>query len=388
MPMVIPMENESVDNFRKRCMSDSGMVSEFPDSEQRLAVCMAQLELKADNPDNPVIQPTEKTQIVCVFPFQNAWLEDYQSWHEFTEEEANEIIANFQDPNVIKPIIDKKHEYGESYGDILRLFIDEREIGGEEKRGLYAEIRLNPAGVELVKDRVFKGLSPSIRPYVDLQKKKYNRVLWALSLVNFQGLGTTTPELQAQIELAIKQKRQEQANMKNLALQLGLQSDSGEAQILEKVKSLQLSLEAAQAEKDEAEKKKMELQTETGKMNELITELQKQINDLLDSMKMKEEMEEEKKADEAVEMAVKQGKIQPILKDVFKKMYRQDKAGFELTIQNLTPAVSMERKSLSGGSAIELSADQIELAKKHGIDVDSQQGRMNFLEIMKKGAKK
>ena len=46
MPLPKPTVGEDRDSFVSRCMSDSKVTSEFPDSDQRLAVCMSQYEGK------------------------------------------------------------------------------------------------------------------------------------------------------------------------------------------------------------------------------------------------------------------------------------------------------------------------------------------------------
>jgi hypothetical protein len=40
MPIPIPTSTEPKDEFIVRCMSDDKMVSEYPDSTQRYAVCI------------------------------------------------------------------------------------------------------------------------------------------------------------------------------------------------------------------------------------------------------------------------------------------------------------------------------------------------------------
>lgn len=335
------------------------MVSEYPDEAQRFAVYQKQMELETLPPAE--IEPTEKEQIVCVFPFENLWLEDYQRWQEFTEAHAREVIANFENPDVIKPIIDKEHEYKESFGDIIRLFIDER----NGIKGLFAEIKLNPMGFELVKNRVYKGLSPALKPYTDVKKQTYQNVLWALSLVNFQGLGTTTPSIQEQLEL---KKNIERDSMKNLAVELGISPDSGETQILEKIRGLRVQLETAQKEKDEKEKKIVEMETGQSEMNKIITTLQTKINELLESMKMAEEAKADEEAEKAVEMGIQQGKIERELKEIYKKRYKTDRESFNLEMSVRKPLLNMQRQSLTGDSVEGISVELSAFMKKAGLD--------------------
>jgi hypothetical protein len=46
MPLPTPNTDESKNEFLARCMSDAKTQSEFPDSQQRIAVCIAQYDNK------------------------------------------------------------------------------------------------------------------------------------------------------------------------------------------------------------------------------------------------------------------------------------------------------------------------------------------------------
>jgi len=46
MPIPKPKANESRKDFIVRCMSDTVMVNEYPDKNQRLAVCSTQFKNK------------------------------------------------------------------------------------------------------------------------------------------------------------------------------------------------------------------------------------------------------------------------------------------------------------------------------------------------------
>lgn len=46
MPLPTPTSDESKNEFVARCMSDAKTQSEFPDSQQRIAVCIAQYDKK------------------------------------------------------------------------------------------------------------------------------------------------------------------------------------------------------------------------------------------------------------------------------------------------------------------------------------------------------
>jgi len=46
MPIPTPKPTENQKDFIKRCMMDSTMISEFPKTDQRFAVCQTQWEEK------------------------------------------------------------------------------------------------------------------------------------------------------------------------------------------------------------------------------------------------------------------------------------------------------------------------------------------------------
>lgn len=46
MPLPIPTSDESKNQFIARCISDAKMQSEYPDTQQRIAVCIVQYEQK------------------------------------------------------------------------------------------------------------------------------------------------------------------------------------------------------------------------------------------------------------------------------------------------------------------------------------------------------
>lgn len=46
MPLPTPTTEESKNEFVARCMSDAKMQGEYPDAQQRIAVCIVQYEQK------------------------------------------------------------------------------------------------------------------------------------------------------------------------------------------------------------------------------------------------------------------------------------------------------------------------------------------------------
>jgi len=361
MPIPKPSKGEKWDEFITRCMNDNIMIKEYKDEKQRFAICSRAYEtVEVD------LKINEEEQEVIVFPFRRIWLDNYMQWKDFNLELANEIINNFKNPDVIKPIIDKEHEYKESYGDILDLYTKED--------GLYAKIRLNPAGVELVKNRIYKGLSPSIGTYVDVNKVEHKNVLLALSLVNYQGLGTLTPELQEQIKLKLdlynkfqggkmelKEKFKKIANILELKIRQDI-SDEEIDSILAKIEELK-----QYAVENEELKKKIE-------------ELQSQIQ----SLKEMEEGIKQSEAEQAVNEAVEAGYIPVTLKDVYKKRYLENREEFLLEMKERSknkPKVEMKAKNLKPiEDDVEIDSKMRALMLKARIDINDKQAVKNFIE--------
>ena len=46
MALPVPTSEESKNEFVARCMSDNKMQGEYPDAQQRIAVCIAQYDAK------------------------------------------------------------------------------------------------------------------------------------------------------------------------------------------------------------------------------------------------------------------------------------------------------------------------------------------------------
>lgn len=358
--MPIPSRNpkEEWGDFMARCMSDEVMKKEYPDEKQRFAVCNTKSEsVELD------LQVTEDVQEVIVFPYRKVWLDNYGVWKEFNEELADEIIKNFNDQFVIKPIIDKEHEYRESYGDVLELY--------KKEDGLYAKIKLNPAGVELVKNRVYKGLSPSIGTYTDVNKTEHKNVLLALSLVNYQGLGTLTPELQEQLKLKINfyKEAKEMKAIKKIAeaLELKLREDVTDEEIdgiVAKIKEL----EQLAGENEELKNKIKELETEVARLKE------------------QEEEVKQSEAEQAVQGAVEAGFIPAGMKEIYKKRYLANKDEFILEMKlraKEAPKMEMKANRLKPVEEDEVDEKLKTLMLKAKIDINDKQAVKNFVEYFK-----
>lgn len=78
MPIPKPRENESKRDFVERCMSDNKMVSEYENTDQRLAVCSTTYEERLSKvnlesyTDYPK-QATENAKIALRYAEENGW---------------------------------------------------------------------------------------------------------------------------------------------------------------------------------------------------------------------------------------------------------------------------------------------------------------------------
>lgn len=368
IPEILPGEKEQ--DFIKRCVIDPSVSNEFPDITQRLAVCYSKIE----DSKNLNVLNSNKEQVIKVFSFGRLWIDKYNEWLEFNKDFALKIIENFNNPNIIKPIIDREHDYEESYGDIKELFIKED--------GLYAKIELNNLGIDLVKNKIYKSISPSIGNYADVNGKEYYPVLLAISLVNYPALGNTIPSLQEQLSLKhelknkknIKLKEDKMEVFKKLGriLELKLRDDITEQEvdnIINKVSDIKNMVESLQIENEDLKNKINELQSE------------------IIRLKIIEEEVTEKEATDAVKKEVEAGIIPGSLFELYKKRYKENKKEFQLEIETRkkfqNEKIKTELKSLNLSDEL---IEDIELKNamvRAGIDVTNEQSVKNFIEFYK-----
>ena len=136
------------------------------------------------------IEPAEEQEIQ-VFPRGEHIINN--KIRKFDDEFFQKIIESFNSDNLSKPYIDKNHKRAESFGDIMDLYI--------KPEGLFAKIKLNKKGTELIKDSEYKYVSPMYGPRTDTKGKEYEYVLYNISLTNNPALEGTLPQLQEQIQL-------------------------------------------------------------------------------------------------------------------------------------------------------------------------------------------
>lgn len=205
MPLLVPQETDDKEIFIKRFMNDDKMIAEYPDEKQRLAVAESQWagvdKYGASNYQDgcvmlssEIVKATENEQAIKVFPRGKFYISKYQKEISFDDVFFSQIQDAYNSTDLSKPKIDKDHEFKISFGDINGFEIKED--------GLYSKIKLNPKGVELVKNGEYNYVSPAWGRTEDLTKKVYPNRLLAVSLVNFPALEGALPSLKDQLRLS------------------------------------------------------------------------------------------------------------------------------------------------------------------------------------------
>jgi hypothetical protein len=359
MPLPIPKENESKEDFIKRFMSDDTMVIEYPDEKQRYAVAESQWggvdRYKASNYENgcvmlsgELITAIDNEQWIKVFPKGSYYIQKYNRDIIFDNKFYKEIETAYLADSLSKPKIDKDHEFKESYGDILGYNIKDD--------GMYFNIRLNEKGVELVKSGQYNYVSPAWGMTKDNSKKEYPNRLLSISLVNYPALEGSLQSLKEQIKLSrfdIVEKKQKEVKMDLfiLAKELGLNSEASVEAIYTEVKTLKTNLENTAKRADIAESQAIKLGNE-------VTELKQ--NEL------------KKEAVESVKNWIVLGKVHPSVQDIVIERYVLNK---EATIKemSLIPENVYSGQKANNNTDKSLSNDIIEKMKRAGLDINNKE---------------
>lgn len=344
MPIPKPKLGMKEEDYISECMGDETMLTEYPEKEQRAAVCYkawadkdkeedaemksehsAKIELNAIQTE---LKPVAEWQKIKVFPKGKVFIEKYGKEFDFSDSFLNEVLINLKNSNIPSVKMDKDHEYKENYAEFRNPEINDD--------GLYMEIRLNKSGVELVKNKVYTSISPSFGSYTDTKGNEYSNVLFAVSLTNFPALGNEVKPLAEQLELSNK-KKQEAYKMGVVNVELGLKAEASEAITLEAVKALKLELSSKSAKITELENKSIELS--------------KQLQ-AIEAEKL------EKEAVAEIDKNIELGKVHPAVREIWINRYKTNKAEVELELSKL-PEKSSEIKTAGNGIAnnIELSVD-------------------------------
>jgi phage I-like protein len=368
MPLPIPGDFKTMDDFMSECLVVQANEKDKTD-EQKVAICystwknkdkpketpppaqaekemkLKKLEIKLD------IQPSSDWQKIKIFPKG-----DIQANGEtltFDDKFFQSMMQNLNNKDIPTVKMDKNHEYKENYAEFRNPTI--------EKDGFYLEIKLNPEGVKLVKDKVYTSISPAYGEYTDPKGVKHENVLYAVSLTNFPALGTTIPALGEQIKLEQNTKGEKSMD-KEILKELGLIETSDSKVQLEAVKKLKLSLE---------------IETQKNK------ELSKQIDDI----KLKEL---EKEAISSIDEALKHNQIHSVLREKYIKRYMQNPSDVieELKLLPKRQSGEMLTASQSIDGKVELSIQDIEAMHSIKLDEKNKDDVKIFLESKQKAEAK
>lgn len=289
------------------------------------------------------IKPIKEKQKVLTLPRGKFYIEKYDEVIEFNDEIFNDVINNFRDENLSKPFIDVNHKYEESYGDIIDMSIEEE--------GLYTYWVLNEKGIELIKNKQYKYISPAIYDIKDTKGELHKNVLVAVTLTNVPALLGALPQLQEQLQLSYFEKteggkrmektKQMYEKIKDVAMQKKwIELEDGEekdfdTQVSEMLnvlyeRMLALSDVAAQVESLLAEKKAVEEKLEAEKQKVASLEQEKL----------------EREAKEVIQKAVEQGKYPVALFEMKVAQYLKDREMVMKEIE-LLPAIRTKKEGYS-----------------------------------------
>lgn len=332
------------------------------------------------------LEPTEEAQEILILPKGKHFVvtRTFKGWVDFNEKLFKNIIENYNNKELSEPYIDKEHNRAESYGDLSDFRI--------ASEGLFAKIKLNKFGLELVKERAYKYISPTITNHIDTKGNEITDWLATISLVNSPALLGAMPALQEQLQLQLHVIR-EGKKMDNIMLQssfrkltelttrfgnpLLLQGEvTPEAimaifpDIVKMVEDLSKKIAEVTGQKEDAEKK-------AGEADQAAQTAQ------AEAMKMKnEKLESEwdvlaKKALKAELWGADEKKMDVRKKNFFENPQRvRDEIGDYLALHGITDDSLDLRQYTSSGSGFEgldlkLDDDEKQIAKEKGFDIST-----------------
>lgn len=314
------------------------------------------------------VLPTSSEQRIMIFPRGRFWIAHMRKWMTFNDKFFDKVIKNFDGKVFPQAFIDKNHELGESFGDIVQF--------EKHEKGLYAILALNELGVTAVKDRQYRYISPFFGTIVDNQKQTHNDILVAITLTNIPALLVSMPQIQDQLTLTqkIDLHRQGGGNMNKLSYKLNelqkkigmetmvmLQEDADPeamaeviAAIAEKITEIMELLATVTEEKEAAEEGQEEAEEMTAKIK---TEL---------AAKIKEDGEKEKTA--YFDQAVKEGRVDMKNLESWQAQWDKDK---DFVIKMLDQVEKNIEGQLTAGSNgnINLSKEDIAIMKATGWEI-------------------
>ena len=270
------------------------------------------------------IEPAEEQEIQ-VFPRGEHIINN--KIRKFDNEFFQKIIESFNSDNLSKPYIDKNHKRAESYGDIMDLYI--------KPEGLFAKIKLNKKGTELIKDSEYKYVSPMYGPRTDTKGKEYEYVLYNISLTNNPALEGTLPQLQEQIQLEGERNMEKKELLKKILASGMVKLEDEDADFDAKITDVLGKLYEKLQEISEMALQIKTLQDEKAALTSKVEEQEKEIKKAIEEKEKLEKEKLEKEATERIKMAVEQGQYPVALMEMKIQQYMKDKAEIEKELELL-----------------------------------------------------
>lgn len=270
------------------------------------------------------IEPAEEQEIQ-VFPRGEHIINN--KIRKFDDEFFKKIIESFNTDSLSKPYIDKNHKRAESYGDIMDLYI--------KPEGLFAKIKLNKKGTELIKDSEYKYVSPMYGPRTDTKGKEYEYVLYNISLTNNPALEGTLPQLQEQIQLEGERNMEKKELLEKILASGIVKLEDENADFDTKITDVLGKLYEKLQEISEMALQIKTLQDEKAALTSKVEEQEKEIEKAIEEKEKLEKEKLEKEATERIKMAVEQGQYPVALMEMKIQQYMKDKAEIEKELELL-----------------------------------------------------
>lgn len=314
------------------------------------------------------LESTKEIQDILIFPRGKFFIEHLDDWIEFNDDFFNEILASFADENLAKPFIDKNHEKGESFGDIEELYIADD--------GLHAKIKLNEKGVELIKGREYRYISPWFGSFTDTQGQEHKWVLFSVSLTNIPALSGELPELQEQIQLEAKRMEKFKKQFAKLG-KVAFENKWIELEAFETDEDIINLLETVYSKLSELQ----ELSTKIEQVLQEKTEMEKQLNKTKEELANLEQANLEKEARETIKLAIEQGKYPASLFELKVEQYKRNK---EDIVKELSLIPAKQKATATSSVSTQLSEDDIRIMEMAKLDPQNPKDIELYLKNKKK----
>jgi hypothetical protein len=323
------------------------------------------LSRRLENIQLAMIEPTEQRQKILVFPRGKHWIEKYQRWITWDNNFYNKIIENFTNSKLYSPFIDKQHQRDESYGEILEPSI--------EDEGLFFYIQLNPIGVELIRKKIYRYISPSIEDVEDLEKSKSGNWMDSISLTNTPALLGLIPKLQEQIQLSKKNHQRgrvmdimelSRQDYTKLTSVLKLQDGADVNTMMKAITEIQASLQDALAKITALTGEGQAKDEQIAKQDEVMTKLN---TDITKFTIEKREAEWETLHKEAITNS--QWNPNEKFIELKKTQFMKDPDSIKMEL-SLIPKITIQGQQTiaNNGQAMQLSRQEIDLLTQTGFD--------------------